>query len=198
MPDITEGKIKLAFPPTWQVMKYDECSWHKQHKAGHGAHAMDVLAVGDDQTHWWIEIKDCEGFETDNRPRLSDASSPSLEKTRAWLVAENIDHEVRALRKKPFIIEEMLLKVRDTLAALSIAHRQAEAALLPWNLFASPAPRWTVVLLLTWDVKDFKLIAKRIQTKLNTAFKGYGINVYVVNQATLPDCGLPCTLSRLQ
>ena len=197
MSEITEGRITLAFPPTWQVVKYDDCPWHKQHKAGQGAHAMDVLAVGNDHAHWWIEIKDCEGFEAANRPRLSGDDSETVLRTRAWLDAEGIGREVKAQRKKPFIIDEMLLKVRDTLAALAIAHRVAEPDLLPWSLFVNPAPQWNLVLLLTWEIKDFKLLAKRLRTKLEKAFSGYGVNVFVVNQATLPACGLPCTLSRI-
>jgi hypothetical protein len=79
---ITEGTLQLTFNPGWHAIKFDDTPWYAvSNLSAHGVKAMDVTALGPDGHHWWIEIKDCVGYEADNQPRLALAPPPEVKAT---------------------------------------------------------------------------------------------------------------------
>ncbi|MDQ3058948.1 MAG: hypothetical protein M3R45_05425 [Pseudomonadota bacterium] len=191
---LTEGSLQCEFDEACQAIKFDDTAWHKQ-KFGHYK-AMDILATSQGQ-HWWIEIKDCQGHELANQSRLSPAEPEELAAARQWAAGQGFERIVRINRCKPFIIDEVIEKMRDTLVALNFAQRAQDPALLahaPWCGSALPL---TVVLLLTWDVRDFKRFARLLQQKLTSALLPYGLNGFVVNETAVRRIGIPCSVSRI-
>lgn len=191
MVQLSEGRLRLTFAAGWQALKFDETDWHRQRFGTQKA--MDILAVHDDQ-HWWIEIKDCEGDEQNNLPRMSPTDLPALEQTRTWIRSQGLEGQVRVVRAKPFIIDEVIEKLRSTLVTVLAAQREGEGQLIPYAAAWNQGVQLKVVLLLTWDINDFRRLAHRLQQKLNSALRPYGLQGVVVNT---PPAGLDCQVSRI-
>lgn len=191
MVQLSEGRLRLTFAAGWQALKFDDTDWHRQNFGRY--QAMDILAIHGDQ-HWWIEIKDCEGFEQDNYPRMSSDEPEAVVQTRDGLKSQKLNKQVRVVRAKPFIIDEVIAKLRSTLVSVLAAQRAGEAYLLPYAAAWNQGAQLKVVLLLTWDITDFKRLALKLQQKLNNALRPYGLQGLVVN--TPPD-GLGCLVTRI-
>ena len=195
MQEVSEGKLSLRFPADWQVIKYDDSQWHTRRMRSR-LKAMDLLLRNPVGEHYWIEIKDCLGFEPDNRPRLSPTDSQELADTKRWLAQQGLDGQIKAERKKPFIVDEVEAKLRETLAALMIAQRESNPELEPFQLIENDVKPLTAILLLTWDAKDFKRLATRLQSKLQRCLQPYGVTCFVVNEDTLRTTGVDCHITR--
>jgi hypothetical protein len=71
--DIQERSLRLTFQDDWQAIKFDDTPWCASSQlSAYGVKAVDITALGPDGQHWWIEIKDCVGYEADNQPRLAE------------------------------------------------------------------------------------------------------------------------------
>ena len=200
MVEITEGengkrRLKCIFPDGWDAIKYDATSWHLQAMKSQ-LKAMDVLAT-DGNHHWWIEIKDCEGFEDDNRPRLSPSDPKEVKQTCDWVIQKNWKSIVKVGRKKLFIVDEMVEKFRHTLVAMAWAEKEEEASLKAYRVICTRKPL-SVVLLLTWEGKDFKRLAMRLQDKMKKALSCYAVEAYVINGTAPANMGLEMTVERIQ
>lgn len=78
-----DGK-RFTFPEGWQVLKYDDCSFHRnqfQSFAG-GSKALDAVAVAPDRTVWLIEVKD---YSRNRRSKAGTVFSEVAAKVRATL-----------------------------------------------------------------------------------------------------------------
>lgn len=195
MADVNEGRLSFHFPDDWQVIKYDDSLWHTSRLRSR-LKAMDILLRNPEGEHYWIEIKDCLGFEPDNRPRLSPTDSKELSATKHWLAQQGWAQQIQAERKKPFIVDEVEEKLRSTLAALTIAQREQAAELQDFYLVEEVTQSLTAILLLTWDAKDFKRLASRLQLKLERCLQPYGVRCFVVNEHTLHTTGIDCRITR--
>ena len=193
MSDITENRLNFRFAEGWKAIKFDDTDWHRVQMKSR-LKAMDILACHHQQ-HWWIEIKDCQGFETENHPRLSPKESAEVDQTRGWVDAKGWKPIVSVSRKKAFIVDEVLEKLRDTLVSLTFASRVNHPDLTAFSVSASQPEKLTIVLLLTWDITDFKRFARLLQQKLTTALQPYGLQGLVVNEL-MPVPGLDYTISR--
>lgn len=204
MPKIVEGEqgngaLEFDFPDSIQAIKYDDSFWKESRFGSYPA--MDILARERNQ-QWWIEIKDCEGEEPANRPRLSAADPAELLKTRDWINAQDLDAIVRAVRKKPFIINELVEKLRSTLIGCELAGirdslgEQADELVGTHRLRDGDRPL-IVVLYLTWEGNDFRRLARGLQTKLDKALRHYGWRGFIVNNSSqLIQTGLTCQVVR--
>lgn len=195
MPEVREGRLTFHFPEGWQSIKYDDSNWHRQRMKSR-LKAMDILAHQGGPTHWWIEVKDCEGYEPENHPRLSGTDPAEVSQVREWVKQQGLESAVQMARRKPFIIDEIEEKLRDTLAAITVAQREADTELAEFIVVQTPSPVLRVVLLLTWDQRDFKRLAIRLKTKLERALSPYGIQGFVVNEYNTADAGLHCEVTR--
>lgn len=195
MLEIREGKLLCRFADGWKAVKYDETPWHK-HRLKSRFRAIDILAT-DGAHHWWIEIKDCMGHEQENLPRLSASDSDEVKDTRAWIKKQGWHQQVVAHRKKSWIVDEVVSKLHHTLAAMALAEREREQTLRDFCVIGNHLPL-SVVLLLTWDSRDFKRLALRLQDKLRKATDGYNCESYVCNVALPPSLGLNMNVERIQ
>jgi hypothetical protein len=178
MTSLQEDTLQLEFSDEWHAIKFDEHGgWHRKQFGDYKA--VDVLAFHQKYGHYWIEIKDCEGYEQDNQPRLSPKEPDELVRTRQWLDQQSFTEIVSAKRKKPFIVDELVEKIRDSLITVQIAQRMKEPSL---QSFYIARKSLTVVLLLTWNSKDFNRLASRLKTKLDQKMNKYGFTCLVVNQ----------------
>ena len=100
------------------------------------------------------------------------------------------------LRAKPFIIDELIEKLRSTLVSVLAAKRQGEAELQPYVAVFDQGMPFSVILLLTWDIADFNRLAQRLQQKLNRVLLPYGLQGLVVNDLGRVT-GLACQVSRI-
>ena len=202
MPKIVEGSLEFDFAASVQALKYDDSDW-KNSRFGI-CPAMDILAREQGQ-QWWIEIKDCEGAEPDNRPRLSAAEPDELLLTRSWIENQGFGPKVRAIRNKPFIINELIEKLRSTLIGCDLAGvcdpdgNQADAVVGVHRMVDGDQPL-IVVLYLTWEGKEFRRLARGLQTKLDRALRHYGWKGLVVNNSVqlVQTTGVRCTVTRVQ
>ncbi|WP_419616939.1 hypothetical protein [Thiolapillus sp.] len=199
MVEIIEGSeekgLKCSFPDSWHAIKYDESSWHRKQMKSQ-LKAMDILAT-EGNRHWWVEIKDCAGYEDDNRPRLSPNDCNEVIQTRQWVDDRDWSHQVKVSRKKPFIVDEIVEKFRQTLMALSFAEREQNKDLADYWLICSRKPL-SIVLLLTWDSPDFNRLAMRLQDKLKNMLSCYGVEAFVINGTAPVTMGLEMTVERIQ
>jgi len=177
MPDIIEGSLLFHFESGSKALKFDATNWHC-HKMKSTLKAMDIVcSSGDEQ--WWIEVKGCIGFEDDNRPRLSASEPDEVSLVRTYLKKQNYDGVVAVSRKKPFIIDEVYMKFRDTLAGMTAASRSADSELLAFCAIQDGSKTLKVLLVLTWSGIDFKRLALRLQDKLNSRLSPFRVVGYV-------------------
>ncbi|MCD6007626.1 hypothetical protein [Halomonas sp. IOP_31] len=195
MPEVREGQLTFHFPEGWQLLKYDDSTWHRQRMKSRSK-GVDILAHMGGPTHWWVEVKDCEGYEPENRPRLSAADPAEVSQARQWVEQQGLKPKVQVVRRKPFIVDEIEEKLRDTLAAIAVAEREAAPELAGFSPLHAPFPRLRIVLLLTWNQRDFKRLASRLQTRLERALAPYGVQGLVVNEQTTGSAGLHCRVTR--
>lgn len=193
MVELVEGRLTLRFTEGWQAIDFDHSLWHtKQMKST--LKAMDILAVKDQQ-HWWIEIKDCLGFEVENRVRFTTSDPQEVKILREELKERSLGAILSVHRSKAFIVEEIMQKLRDTVASVVIAQRTSDMEIAPYTAPTKSVAALTVVLLLTWDLKDYKRLARLLQQKLSNALAPYGIAGYVINEhVALP--GFDVTVTR--
>lgn len=193
---ITEGTLQFEFASGWNAIKFDETQWHKK-RSGYGIKAMDIL-VQNGNRHWWIEIKDCEGYEGDNKPRLSESEPDEVIQTKEWIKEKKWEKIVSVRRKKPFIIEEVIEKFQSTLVSLHIAKYANETDLSQFFFLCDDTESLKVILLLTWDAHEVKRLAQKLQQRLNTALQPYGLQGFVVNEQNISACGITsCTITRI-
>lgn len=199
---IREGKLALHFAEGCQAMKWDEQAWYRDGNAlGSRIKGMDVVAIGPDGQHWWIELKDCLGYETENLPRLTAADPVQVQTVNTWLKDNQLDQLVCAKRKKLFIGDELLEKLVGTVAGLAAAARQARQDVRAQEVAAfAAAPTlgctWSIALLLGGESREFKRMAGRLKTKLDQRLHAFGVSCYVVNE-TVAAPQQPWTVERV-
>lgn len=195
MPEVTEGRLTFHFPDNWQLAKYDDSAWYRQQMKSR-LKGLDILAHDGGPTHWWIEVKDCEGYEPENRPRLSGKDPAGVHQARQWVEHQGLKPTVHVVRRKPFIVDEVEEKFRDTLAAITVAQRERDPELASFHIVWPHSPKLKVVLLLTWNQRDFKRLATRLRSRMETALAPYGVIGFVVNEKTPEAAGLNCQVTR--
>ena len=202
MDPIEVDGVWLTFQPGWQALKIDEAAWYRDGDAiSTQVKAMDVTAFGPNG-HWWVEVKNCHGHETDNRPRLSpsEPKSTELKKTEAWIITEGFGHLVEAKRRKLFVVDEVVQKVAGTIATLAAAERAPAsetraAEVKPYAQAYVPGTALTVVLLLTWSLPEFPRLARLLTTHMERRLRAFNVTCFVVNDtSTAP--ALPWTARR--
>lgn len=189
MNPINVDGVLLTFQPGWKVLKIDEAAWYRDGDAiGNQVKAMDVTAFGP-SGHWWIEVKNCHGHEVANRPRLtpSDPKPTELTDTEKWIVERGWDQLVEVKRKKLFVVDEVVQKVAGTIASLAAAERAPlkelrATSVKPYAQGYMPGKQLTVVLLLTWSLPDFAVLASRLKTRMEQRLRAFDVTCFVVNE----------------
>ena len=181
-------QLRFDFPQPWLALKFDDAAWYRN-TIKTRVKAVDVVACLDN-VHWWIEVKDCKGFEADNLPRLSPSDPAEVAAVRAWAKSQGHDRAVAVQRAKPFVVEEVAEKLEGTLLSLAAAVRAAPvqadaAAVAPFALAMNATAQWSVVLLLTWNptARDFGRLAMRLRDKLRQRLAAYNVQCFVLNES---------------
>ena len=185
---VVEGRLRFDFPAPWQAVKFDDTAWYRETIKSR-VKAVDIVAFHGDR-HWWIEVKDCLGFEADNLPRLAAGEPAAVQTVREWTESEGYKNLVLVKRAKPFIVDEVAEKLEGTLVSLAAARRAAEsekmpvAEVLPAAGVMAPEAEWTLVLLLTWkpEAKDFDRLAMRLRDKLDKRLAAFKLDCIVLNE----------------
>jgi len=186
MPDLDiEGKLRLNFPRGWRAVKLDEEAWYRDEMKSQ-VKAVDVIAVRG-TTHWWIEVKDCAGYEVDSLPRLQPSEPTCVTEVRQWAKQQGFDKCVQVRRAKPFIVDEVFDKFTGSIISLMAAQRAPEtsksaAKLKPFMAAMSEKTSLNLVLLLTWRGTDFKRLAKLLKTKLEQRVVAFNVTCHVVDE----------------
>lgn len=194
-------QLRFDFPVPWMAIKFDETAWYGD-AIKTRVKAMDVVACHG-TNHWWVEVKDCKGFEADNLPRLSPIDPAAVAMVRTWAETQGHDRSVTVKRDKPFVVDEVAEKLEGTLISLAAAKRAGTisadaAALLPFADVIDTTPQWSVVLLLTWNpsARDFGRLAMRLRDKLRKRLAVFNVQCFVLNESeSAPQ--QPWTLSRV-
>ncbi len=189
MPEpIVEDQLSFDFPAPWIALKFDHTAWYRE-TIKTRVKAVDIVAFSGSR-HWWIEVKDCLGFEPDNLPRLRPGDQPAVELARDWVESQGLQDYVAVRRTKPFIVDEVAEKLEGTLVSLAAAARagtgQVQAAhVLPAAGVMYPQAEWSLVLLLIWNpaAKDFGRLALRLRDKLAKRLQAFNIECFVLNEA---------------
>lgn len=194
-----EGKLKLSFPAGWQATKLDDEPWYRNEMRSQ-LRAVDVVAV-QGTTHWWIEVKDCLGYETENLPRFSPAEPAAMGTARQLIAHNGLDKEVKVKRAKPFIIDELAEKIIGSMMCLTTAQRAAPgvvhaASLQPFASAAAAGTSWNIALFVTWAPTDFKRLAKLLTTKMSQRFDALGVACFALNEHELAP-GQPWSVHRI-
>jgi hypothetical protein len=191
---IDEGKLRFQFGNGWTAVKLDVTDWHRRQMKSQ-LKAMDILAHHNGQ-HWWIEIKNFEGDEESNSPRMTPTELAEVKETREWVDAKGWKPIVTVAYRKEYIIDEVLAKVQQTIISLAVAARANHSDLISFAGFSHPPVKINIVLLIFWAITDFKRFARLLQQKLDTALQPYGMQgIVMTNEIAMP--GLDCTISRI-
>ena len=194
-------QLCFDFPDPWLALKFDDTAWYRDVIKTH-VKAMDVVACHG-ASHWWIEVKDCTGFEPANLPRLSPGDPPDVGLVKEWARNQGHGEAVKVKRAKPFVVDEVAEKLEGTLVSLVAAMRagtvQADAAAVaPFAQVTDAAAQWSVVLLLTWNpaARDFGRLAMRLRDKLQQRLAAYNAQCFVLNESESAQ-HQPWTLTRV-
>lgn len=188
---IVEDKLRFDFPDPWEAVKFDDSRWYRETIKSR-VKAVDIVAFSGDD-HWWIEVKDCLGFETDNLPRLAAGEPDAVQTVRDWAESQGYKNLVTVKRAKPFIVDEVAEKLEGTLVSLAAAQRAAQSDEIPVPVaqvqpaagVMAPEAKWSLVLLLTWDpeARDFNRLAMRLGDRLEKRLAAFRLDCFVLNES---------------
>jgi hypothetical protein len=116
--------------------------------------------------------------------------------TRQWVESKGWKRMVKVVRKKPYIVDEIVEKFRHTVFAVACAQR-ASAPELIHHFIVNDHTALTVVLLLTWESREFRRLAVRLQHKLRQALAPYAVDAYIINETIPATVALDCKISRV-
>jgi Holliday junction resolvase-like predicted endonuclease len=195
----TEGELTFTFGPTWQAYRYDEPSranFHHQWKH-QGIKAVDFIAQNGN-TLLLMEVKHIKANDQDSRMRLTpNADTDLLNQAKDKLSAANLfspeEHRrLELVSTRPYLVDEVAKKTKDTLIGLLASHRNNDQPLSAYNQPLNLSQK-RIVLMLFLERSDvlnqaqhFKPLASHLQKAIEqkTHFLG-NISVTVNNSLTL-------------
>lgn len=195
--ETTGGKLTFEFSDKWQVYKYDEQSPDNFYeKIKHlGLKAVDFVAVSE-KSILLFEVKYIKATNDKSSVRFYPLHS---EEDIILLKAfrENMRYEeqkkIKTVLKRPYLVEEISKKARDTLAGLLMSYRYGDKKLQPYNnpQFLGEKPIF-LILFLERNEEDnqpkvFKPLASNLKLAIEQKTKFLGnVKVDVMNTLTIP------------
>ncbi|RKZ81903.1 MAG: hypothetical protein DRR19_21510, partial [Candidatus Parabeggiatoa sp. nov. 1] len=169
MKTLTEGQLTFTFSDTWEVNKYDESHFFRNHiDKCQGSKAVDILALSA-LGLFLIEIKDIRGHEIEYKQHIS----------------------------KGELLIDFTQKVRDTIQGLYAAYRCQVEELAPfynylyanskYSTLARSERKITVILFLEENrpfktLKSFKEIRSRFKIKMRNQLKYLNVRCDIYNK----------------
>lgn len=92
MPTIIVDRFVFDLPAGWTVLKYDDCTYYREHFNGlASSKALDLLALAPQQSElWMVEIKDYRGHRRANPENLFTDVARKVRDTLAGLAAARV------------------------------------------------------------------------------------------------------------
>ncbi|WP_353572822.1 hypothetical protein [Candidatus Albibeggiatoa sp. nov. BB20] len=182
---VKEDKLCFAFPSDWQVIKYDgdRGFYREKIQKSQGMSAVDIIAT-DGTELLFFEIKDIRGHSEKNRPRLSPKALPEIAACQK-LCKEN--RNIKIIRKKPYLGDEIAKNVKDTLLGLVSANYDNNPELKPYYQAIAEKQPLRIILFLVQDEiiennRDTKRALGLLSDKIKQCLQFIDIEVSVLNQ----------------
>lgn len=176
------GKLVFEFSDKWQVCKYDELPFYSTIK-NKGVKGVDFFATSKKST-LLMEVKYITATNEKSRLQLTENEQKFV-----------VVHSIRPyIVERPYLVDEIAKKVKDTLLGLFAAYRQNNQDLEKHSrsLFCNPDKPILVLLFLERNGElnqpdIFKPFALTLQTAIGQKLSFLGnVHVAVVNSLTLP------------
>ena len=187
---LTEGTLTFEFSNQWQVCKYDDTPFYNGIKS-QSLKGVDFLALSSDGL-LFMEVKEVTASDENSRVRFSErADSQQVQRIKSLLTQDQLK-TVDIKSSRPYVVDEISKKVRDTLLGLLASHRTGNnitTGLPPFN----SEQKIIVVFFLERntelnEVGQFGLLASNLRIAIEKKLKFFGnIQVSVVNSLTLPN-----------
>lgn len=186
------GELTFEFSDKWKPLKYDEQLFYNKLR-GQSLKAVDFIALSTDRL-LLMEVKYVTATDENSRLRFdADADKDKLEEIKA-LLSPKQRNSVIINSVRPYIVDEVTKKVKDTVFGLFASYRNKEIVLSPYaqSLFTSNNQPILVLLFLERNPElnpeeDFKKSASNLRLKIAQRLRFLGnIEVDVVNSLTLP------------
>jgi|GEM_PF-695505 len=186
------GKLVFEFSDKWQVCKYDEQYFYQKIK-NQSLKGVDFIALSD-KGLLLMEIKYVVASDENSKLRFTiDADSEKIKAIKSQFRPEQLN-TVNISSARPYLVDEVSKKIRDTLLGLFASYRAQEAILSPYaqSLFTNHELPILVLLFLERTTElnkaeNFKPLAINLQLAIEQKLSFLGnIQVGVVNSLTLP------------
>ncbi|MBS4028295.1 MAG: hypothetical protein KGZ58_06620 [Ignavibacteriales bacterium] len=198
---ISEGKgvraLTFEFSDKWQVYKYDEVNTENFYNKfkGNGYKAIDFIAKSD-KSFLLIEVKYVLAEDERSSLRLKPEDLrylAVLQELKSKLSEEELKL-VSFKNKRPYLVDEIDKKVRDTLVGLFASYRHNDSKLSAYNrsLVLDNKPIFIIVFLERNQElnkpENFKPMASNLKKAIEQKLSFLGdIRVDVVNTLTIPE-----------
>jgi hypothetical protein len=190
--NLNGSALTFEFSDKWKVCKYDEQPFYDKIK-NQNLKAVDFMALSK-KVLLLMEVKYITATDENSKLRFYDDSDKNIldeikaKFTRAELKTVNISSA------RPYLVDEVSKKIRDTLLGLFANYRREETALSSYAkpLFTSNNQLISVLLFLERNTvlnqeENFKPLASHLKLKIEQKLSFLGnIQVGVVNTLTLP------------
>jgi hypothetical protein len=185
--------LKLEFSDKWQVCKYDDELFYNKIK-NQGLKAVDFMALSS-KVLLLMEVKYVvKTNETSSIRFTVDADNDKVKEIKDLLSPEQ-NNTVIIKSIRPYLVDEVTQKVRDTLLGLFANFRNKESTLSSYSqsLFTSNNQPILVLLFLERNIdlnqpEIFKPLATNLKLAIEQKLRFLGnIQVDVVNSSTLPN-----------
>jgi hypothetical protein len=192
------GELTFEFSDKWKACKYDEQAFYI--KIQHGLKAVDFMALSSNGL-LLMEVKYVTASNQNSRLRFySDSDKDKIDNIKSQLTPAQ-QKSITIDSARPYLVDEVSKKIKDTLLGLFAAYRQEDATLSPYaqSLFTNNNPPILVLLFLERNSElnqdeNFKPLASDLKLAIEQKLSFLGnIQVGVVNSLTLPN-GLGITI----
>jgi hypothetical protein len=188
----TTGELSFEFSDKWQVCKYDEQYFYKKIK--HGLKAVDFMALFGGNGLLLMEIKYVISPDENSKLRFyRNSDDDKIKDIKSQLTLKQ-QKAVIIDSARPYLVDEVSKKVKDTVLGLLASYRQRDLTLFDYaqSLFVTNDKPILVLLFLERNPelnqeKNFKPLASDLKLAIEQKLNFLGnIQVGVVNSLTLP------------
>jgi hypothetical protein len=186
------GELNFEFSDKWQVCKYDEQDFYSKIK-NQGLKAVDFMALSSNGL-LLMEVKYVTASNETSRLRFyADTDKDKIDNIKCQLTPEQ-QKTITINSAKPYLVDEISKKIRDTLLGLLANYRKEEIILSVYSqsLFTNKNQPILVLLFLERNTElnqeeNFKPLASNLKLAIEQKLNFLGnIQVGVVNSLTLP------------
>ncbi|HID99892.1 MAG TPA: hypothetical protein EYP59_06345 [Thiotrichaceae bacterium] len=185
------SKLHFEFSSQWIVCEYDNDPngfYRQTVQKCQEIGAVDFIATNGNLM-LWIEVTNFRSYHTEFRSRLLAQEPAEVVECRQQCSDK---HDVKIIRSKAWIINEVVKKVCGTFFGLALARREDDATLKPHIEALDRKLPIIIVLFLHLDaqleaVQNFESMAWRFKTQLEQQLRFLRVSVQVENSFTLPE-----------